>query len=300
MRKIFVLGSLNMDLVISAPCIPAAGETICGSGFMANPGGKGANQAAACAKLGGHVLLGGCVGNDDFGVALCENLTASGVNTEQVYTAEGHSTGVAVIVIAHGDNRIILDAGANDTVDIARADALLQQAGEGDILLTQLEIPIETVGYALKKAASLNMLTILNPAPAYKQVVDYLEYVDIIVPNETELALLTGKYDVDEGIHELIKQGIRTMIVTMGSKGLCCYTEGRITYMGKAAVDAVVDTTAAGDTFCGALAVGLAEDCTLIDTLRYANHAAALTVTKKGAQASIPTRKEVDVFMSRF
>lgn len=297
MKRIFVLGSLNMDLVISTPYIPSAGETMYGSGFMTNPGGKGANQAVACAKLGGRVLMCGCVGKDLFGNTLLKGLSDSGVATEHIQQVDKSPTGVAMITVCEQDNRIILDPGANYSITKERIDSFLSCAQKQDLLLVQLEIPLEMVEYGLKRAKEIGMETLLNPAPANDKAQKLYRYVDIIIPNETELEMLTGAQILEDGILMLANQGIKAVIVTLGKKGYCYYQNGSMLY-GKGIDVNAVDTTAAGDTFCGALAVKLAENCRLSQALNYANCAAALAVTKSGAQASIPTKIEVDAMVA--
>lgn len=297
MKRIFVLGSLNMDLVISTPYIPSAGETMYGSGFMINPGGKGANQAVACAKMGGKVLMCGCVGKDLFGNSLLKGLSGFGVATEHIQQVDKSPTGVAMITVCEQDNRIILDPGANYSVTKERIDSFLACAQKQDLLLVQLEIPIEMVGYALKRAKEIGMETLLNPAPANEKIQMFYQYVDIIIPNETELEMLTGTQILEDGILMLANQGIKAVVVTLGKRGYCSYYNGSISY-GKGKTVNAVDTTAAGDTFCGALAVKLSENGRLSDALNYANCAAALAVMKNGAQASIPTKIEVDAMMT--
>ena len=292
MKNIFVFGSLNMDLAIRAPCIPRVGETMYGNGFMMNPGGKGANQAVACGKLGGRVFMGGCVGDDAFGKMLLKALAGHNVSAAAVRVMPGVSSGVAMITVIDGDNRILLDAGANACAKKSDADALLSRARKGDIFLTQLENDAEITGYALAAAKKKGMFTILNPAPASDAIIPWLSYVDIIVPNETEYEYYTGMREIRVGGNVFFDAGIRRVVVTLGKKGYCCLTPTEIVC--EDCVKApVVDTTAAGDTFCGALAVRLAVGDSLADALRYANSAAALTVTRRGAQSSIPTREEV-------
>ena len=195
--KIFVLGSLNMDLVIEAPFMPENGRTITGGGFMTNPGGKGANQAAAVGKLGGNAYMIGCVG-EAFGDELKAALGASGVHTEYVGKVEGVSSGIAVIVVVDGDNRIILEKGANERVDATLIDAALATAEAGDYFVAQLEIPQASVAYALKKAKEKGMVTVLNPAPAAALTEDVLPYCDYFMPNQSETAFYTGIYPADE------------------------------------------------------------------------------------------------------
>lgn len=296
MKKIYVFGSLNMDLVINSPREVLQGETIQGSGFMTNPGGKGANQAVACGKLGGKVFMGGAVGSDGFGTELTNNLSACGVDVSRVRKLPGVPTGVAVILIVNHDNRIILDAGANGLADESDVDRLLADAGPGDILLTQLENRIEIIGYALQKAKALGMTTILNPAPMNLAIMPYLPYADIITPNETELALMAGseEQDLNRNAEALFNKGVSVLVITLGGKGYAYRQKTDASfYYGKAIPVEVVDTTAAGDTFCGALAVRLAEDRPLDEALAFANKAASVTVTRKGAQQAIPTIDEL-------
>ena len=205
MKNIFVFGSLNVDLVIRAPYLPRAGETMHGDGFMINPGGKGANQAVACGKLGGNVFMGGCVGEDAFGHMLLRSLRDNRGCADAVRVLPQISSGVAVITVVDGDNRIVLDAGANACADRSDVDNLLSLAKRGDIFLTQLENKTEVIGYALAEAKKKGMFTILNPAPATDEIVPWFPYVDVIVPNETESYLLTGTKDFSAALEMLAK-----------------------------------------------------------------------------------------------
>ncbi len=285
MKKIFVVGSLNSDLVIHAPYMPVGGETLMGSDFETNNGGKGANQACACARLGGEVYMCGCVGNDAFGKGLIDSLDRDGVHTDFIRKIDKTPTGVAVIVVTKGENRIILDSGANGLLTENDIDKMLEFASCGDIYLTQLENPISVVGYGLKKAKEKGLLVVLNPAPANAKIKEYLSYVDIIVPNETELEILGG-------ITGLCGYGIKTIITTLGSKGYEIYKDGKATRYPCIDIKAV-DTTAAGDTACGGLCVGLSMDNSLEDAIAFGSKAASIACTRKGAQKSVPTRDEV-------
>lgn len=290
-KKIYVLGSLNMDLVIRSPYMPVAGETVSGSDFIMNPGGKGANQAAACGKLGGEPIMAGCVGSDVFGEELLETLKRNGVDVARVRRAEG-SSGIAVIVLSEGDNRIIVDPGANALVGEADVERLLSDVSEGDIFLTQLENPADTVGYALKRAREKGMLTILNPAPWNDGIRPYLQYVDMITPNETELALASGEDDVYGGLKKLHDGGIATVLVTLGGDGYRIYGDGR-DVKGSAIKVTPVDTTAAGDTFSGALAAELAAGADVESAAVFASKCASIACTRHGAIRSVPDRAEV-------
>ncbi len=274
-----------MDLSIKSPYMPQAGETIIGGDFMTNCGGKGANQAFAAGKLGGEVAMCGCVGADVFGKELLSNLQSVGVNTDFIKISEGVSTGIAVIVVAEKDNRIILDKGANATLTKSQIDAFLSRAEEGDVYLTQLENPIDVIGYGLRKAKEKGMYTILNPAPANTEIGRYLAYADLITPNETELEILGGK-------ERLFADGINTIVTTLGSRGYEIATPNGEKQYPCIHVDAV-DTTAAGDTLCGGLAVGLAQGLSLESAASFGSAAASLACTRRGAAKSVPSVDEV-------
>ena len=245
MKRIFVVGSLNMDLCIESPYMPKAGETITGSGFMTNGGGKGANQTVAAAKLGGMVRMCGVVGNDSFGQVLVNNLSLVGADTSHIRISNDAPTGIAVIVITDGNNRIILDKGANALLSEKDVDEFLSEASAGDIYLTQLENPIDVIGYGLTVAKEKGMLTILNPAPANKEILRFLPFVDLITPNETELEIFGGK-------DELFSQGVKTIVTTLGAEGYEIANKCGAKKYPCIKVN-VADTTAAGDTLCGGL-----------------------------------------------
>ena len=305
MKKIFVLGALNQDLVISAPYMPEAGESLKGGGFFTNCGGKGANQAAACGKNGVETYMVGCVGNDVYGAGQTENLKSFNVRTEFIRRVESVPTGTAVIVITDGNNRIVFDPGANSAVtfpDVKKA--LDEKASAGDYFICQLEIPIEAAEESMVYAKSKGLITILNPAPAAKLNPRFLKAADIIIPNESETALLTGIKPTDE---QSIKRaaavffgcGIKTVIITLGPRGAALLeSRGELKIIETFPIE-VVDTTAAGDTFIGALTAKLAGNTCLADAVRYANAAASLAVSVKGAQSSIPDKKAILEFLKR-
>ena len=284
----YITGSLNMDLCIETPYMPKEGETITGKNFISNGGGKGANQATAAAVLGGNVKMCGVVGNDSFGEILVDNLRKAGVTTDCIRKQKGVSTGIAVIVLTGGNNRIILDKGANATLTEKDIDEFLKDAKEGDVYLTQLENPISVIGYGLKKAKEAGMFTILNPAPANKEISEYFEYVDLITPNETELEIFGGK-------EKLFDAGIKKIVTTLGSKGYEIADASSSEIYPCIKVKAV-DTTAAGDTLCGGLVVGLSEGKTLEEACAFGSKAASIACTRRGAQQSIPSREEVENF----
>ena len=290
MKRIFIVGSLNYDLVINAPYMPVGGETLKGSDFMTNCGGKGANQAFACGKLGGEAYMCGCVGNDSFASKLIDNLNSAGVNTDFVTKIEKTSTGVAVIVVTEGENRIIIDSGANGFLEKKHIDKMLEIATKGDIYLTQLENPIDIIGYGLKKAKEKGLLTILNPAPASKDIKEYLSYADIITPNETELEILGGK-------SSLFNKGVKTIITTLGASGYEISTKDNSKIYPCIKVKAV-DTTAAGDTASGGLCVGLSQGWDIESAMAFGSKAASIACTRRGAQQSVPSRNEVLSFPS--
>ena len=291
MKRIFVVGSLNYDLVINAPYMPVGGETLKGSDFMTNAGGKGANQAYACGKLGGEIYMCGAVGADSFGDALIDSLNSVGVNTDFVKKVEKTSTGVAVIVVTEGENRIIIDSGANACVTKDDVDSFLEKAKRGDIFLTQLENPIDIVGYGLKAASEKGLLVVLNPAPASVEIKKYLKYVDIITPNETELEILGGK-------DEIFSQGVETIITTLGASGYEIATKDGSKIYPCIKVKAV-DTTAAGDTASGGLCVKLAEGKSIEEAMAFGSLSASIACTKRGAQMSVPSLDEIDAYLKK-
>ncbi|MBO4573483.1 MAG: ribokinase [Clostridia bacterium] len=293
--KIYVIGSINMDLVIGTDVMPERGQTLSGHGFMTNPGGKGANQAVAVAKLGGSVEMVGCVGNA-FGDELVSTLRNYGVGVKYVKKLDDVSSGIAVIVVSEGDNRIILDAGANGRLDKDAVLSALSDAEAGDWLICQLEVPLDTVTYALKLAKEKKMTTVLNPAPAAKIPSAAFADVDYFVPNQTETEFYTGVFPSDVALArhaaDILKaQGIKNVIITMGSEGAAIFADKEL-FAPSFKVEAI-DTTAAGDTFVGALVTRLSSGDDIAAAATYANKASSITVTRKGAQQSIPTKEEL-------
>lgn len=302
-RRIVVLGSLNIDLVQRVPRMPVAGETLTGSDLETYTGGKGANQACAAALLGGSVVMVGMIGRDVFSERLIAELKRTGVDTELVGKV-GTSSGTAVIfVMPNGENSIVISPGANAEVTAAVALDAVEQLQAGDFLLCQLETPMESVHAAMKAAHEKGVITILDPAPARGLPEDLLRSTSILTPNQTEAAFLICSNEAIEtaaqatnAARQLQSRGASVVIVKMGSAG-CVAAEGsHVTEVAAFYVQAV-DTTAAGDTFNGALAVGLAEGMSLVDATRFANGAAALSVTKPGAIASMPSRVQVEQFI---
>ena len=300
---ITVIGSLNMDLVTYVTRLPQTGETIIGQDFKQIPGGKGANQADAIARQGASVSLLGGVGNDAFGEALLAALHDDGVDISQIKRFSDTATGIATITVdSAGHNSIVVTPGANYCFLAEHVQNLQAALDESQIIVTQLEIPLETVKYALQAAKGLGKTTILTPAPACKLDDVLLSYVDILIPNETELELLSGaalatEADIIAASRELIDQGVETVIVTLGERG-CIYinSEGWRSFAAYQ-VDPV-DTTAAGDSFIGGLAVALSEGKRIEAAIPFAMAVAALTVTKKGAQSSLPYRREVEELLN--
>jgi ribokinase len=303
-RPIAVVGSLNMDFVVGVSRLPKPGETRPGHGFRTIPGGKGANQACAAGRLGGRCAMIGRVGEDVFGVQLATGLRADGVDVSGVAVTPGEPTGVALIFVEDGgQNVIVIAAGANGR--LATEDlGFLAQSKDG-LLLLQLESPPATVEAAAARGRALGMTTILDPAPARPLPPALLAHIDILTPNESEARVLLGQPpgDVTEAEAPAIaaalrRLGPRTAIVKMGGKGAWLDDGCGSRHIPGFAVKAV-DTTAAGDTFNGALAVALAEGRPLAEAMRFANAAAAISVTRPGAQASIPSRADVDALLDR-
>ena len=300
MTDILVVGSLNMDLVVRASRFPDPGETILGEDLLTFPGGKGANQAVAASRLGAEVAITGRVGNDSFGSTLIDNLKNNKVAVSHVIRDDSVSTGTAVIVIdSHGQNSIVLSSGANGRV--RPADIAPESFINSKLLLLQFEIPIETVVHSAILAREKNLLILLNPAPAQSIPEELLKTADYILPNETELGLLTGKQvtdlpSIESAGRSLILRGAQNIIVTLGEKGALIVNKEGAKHIPSFEVK-VVDTTAAGDAFVGGLAVGLLNGKPLEDAVQYACACGALAVTRLGAQPSLPTKEEVDNFL---
>ena len=297
MKNILIIGSINIDLVINTDILPKLGETVHGKNFMTSYGGKGANQAVAVAKLYGKADMIGAVGNDEFGKLLKTNLENNSIRTKGVKISETNS-GVAVITVCGGDNHIILDGGANDTVTPAWIDDNMDLIRNADIVIFQLEIPMETIIYASKKAKELGCKVLLNPAPAAKLPEELLSYCDIIVPNEHEAEIITGYSDEEAALKALWNDGKRTVIITLGSKG-CLYNEGLTIKKQSAFSVNAIDSTAAGDSFIGGYCSAIAEGKTMDDAILFATAVSAITVSRPGAGASIPTREEAEAFLAQ-
>ncbi len=304
MGKILVIGSLNMDFVVNVKHMPQVGETLLADSLEFIPGGKGANQAYALGKLGADVTMLGAVGNDSYGDIQIEGLKAVGVDTTHIERIEGVNTGIALInVNEKGDNSIIVVQGANKYVSREYIDKNLKVIEESDIVIFQLEIPIDTVAYAAKKAKGLGKTVILDPAPAPDSIPeDLLANVDIIKPNETELVKLTGIEEVDgcmnKAVDTIKKQGVKTVIVTLGGKGSFVSGQNNVVKHISTEDVKVIDTTAAGDSFIASMALYLSKGKDIIAAVKFANHVASISVTRKGAQSSMPSMEEVEKYIS--
>ena len=296
MKKIVVLGSMNMDLTILADPFPGKGETVTGSGYAEIPGGKGANQAVAAGRMGSDISFISACGGDGFGSTLLDELIKSNVNTDNVKRMNAH-TGIALIVReADGDNRIILAAGANGQIDPSMIKTIKTVIEGAGFLLLQLEIPLKTVEYAAELAKKSGTIVILDPAPAVKLSDELLSNVDYLLPNEHELDLVLGGVSgsLAEKAAILINKGVGKVILTEGDKGVTIVSNNNEMKIAAPKMDAV-DTTAAGDTFAGAFAYGLANNWEMVRAAEFAVKAASLSVTKVGAQSSIPWLKEVEL-----
>jgi ribokinase len=297
-RYILVAGSSNTDMVINSPHLPAPGETIIGSSFFMNPGGKGANQAVAAARLGGHVTFICKTGNDIFGKQAAAIFENEGIDTSYLIEDADNPSGVALITVDdNGENTIVVASGSNGTLSRADIGHSINVIENAAIVLMQLEIPIDTVHYIAETARSKNVRVILNPAPACELPDALLKNISIITPNEKEAAMLTGIQvnSIDtakKAAVVLSAKGIETVIITLGPKGALVYHDKQFEHIKSVEVKAV-DTTAAGDIFNGALAVALNEGMPVIEAVVFACKAAAISVTRKGAQSSAPYRKEL-------
>lgn len=301
--RILIVGSSNTDMVIKADHLPAPGETILGGTFLMNPGGKGANQAVAAARLGGNVVFICKTGNDIFGRQSIQLFQEEGIDTSYILSDAKHPSGVALISVdKNAENCIVVASGANATLsvgDLQRAEAVI---GEAVMVLMQLEIPVATVQYVAATASAKNIKVILNPAPACELPDELLKNINIVTPNKTEAEMLTGikVTDLDsakEAALKLNSKGIETVIITLGVSGALVLHDQKFTHIRALPVTAV-DTTAAGDVFNGALAVAFSEGKDVLAATEFACNAAAIAVTRLGAQSSAPYKREIDGFLA--
>ena len=297
--KVVIVGSLNMDLVTRAPRLPRAGETLAGQSFVTVSGGKGANQAVAAARLGASVAMVGCVGDDAYGEQLRTALLAEGIDCQAVTPVSGESTGVALIVVDDSSqNAIVIVAGGNGHVTASVVDSFDALLSGAEVIICQLEVPLDTVGHVLKRGHELGKTVILNPAPASGPLpAEWFAWIDYLIPNESEATALTGlpvdsTASADAAASALLKAGVSKVIVTLGEQGALFASASRSEHFPAPKVQPV-DTTAAGDTFVGGFAAALADGKSESDAIRFGQVAAALSVTRSGAQPSIPTFAEV-------
>lgn len=299
-KKIVVVGSCNTDMVVKSDRLPVPGETVLGGAFMMNPGGKGANQAVAIARMGGNVTFISKTGNDLFGRQSVEMYGDENIVTDYIFSDQHLPSGVALITVdRNGENCIVVASGANGSLspkDIEKAKNVIENA---DILLMQLEVPMDTVEYAAKLAYEKGVKVVLNPAPAAFLSNDLLHCLYTIIPNKTEAEMLSGIKVSDletakQSADIIAAKGVDKVVITLGSKGALIKDGDVYSFIPADKVEAV-DTTAAGDTFCGAFCVGISEGLSIEDAVRMATKAAGITVTREGAQAAIPYRKEIQL-----
>jgi len=299
MSKIVVIGSSNTDMVIKTAHLPAPGETVLGGRFFMNPGGKGANQAVAATRLSGDVVFVAKVGDDIFGQEAVEGLKSEGINTDTIVVDSDNPSGAATITVdEQGENCIAVASGANAALGPADIDSAAPQIEAANVLLMQLETPVPTVQYAASLGKKAGKTVILNPAPAQPLSDGLLAQLDVITPNETEAEILTGikvetEDDAEKAARALRDKGVGVVIITLGSRGAFVLSESFLGLVPAPKVEPV-DVTAARDTFNAALAVGLADGQAIEDAVVFANKAAAISVTRLGAQASTPTLEELE------
>lgn len=290
MKKLAVVGSINIDQTVTAERIPLKGETLPGVNLRYIPGGKGANQAVAMAKLGAQVEMFGCVGDDENGRKMAANLSANGVETGHIKVAAGVPTGIAIITVGDHDNTIIVVEGANGLVDRAYIDSVKDVLLSYDMVALQHEIPLDTVHYVVNLCAEHGIPVLLNPAPAAAVPMDIIEKVTYLTPNEHEAVLIFGR---ERSTEELLKAYPEKLIITQGSRGVSVgLAGGEVLNVPARKVD-VVDTTGAGDTLNGAFCVKAVQGCGIVEALQYANAASSLSIGKFGAQSGMPTAEEL-------
>lgn len=291
--KVVVIGSSNTDMTIKGDRLPKPGETVLGGEFRMGPGGKGANQAVAAQRLGADVSFICKVGRDIFGDNAISGYQKEGIDCSRILRSDKASGTALILVDGNAENCIAVAPGANADLTPEDVDSVADVICSADYLILQLEIPVESVLRAAKIAHEAGVYVILNPAPACHLPDELFGYISLITPNQTESALLSGIEDnLDAAVEKLMQLGVKDVVVTLGSKGSLVISEGTRTLVPSLKVKAV-DTTAAGDTFCGALCVALSEGCSLVDAAGFATKASALTVQKMGAQDSIPFRSDI-------
>lgn len=301
MADVVVLGSLNMDLVVRAQQMPRPGETVHGDAFTTIPGGKGANQAAAAARLGAEVAMVGRVGADAFGSGLIDNMRSQGVDVSNARIDPGAPSGIAMIIVdGRGENSIVVAPGANGQVDLDDLRQARELLSRAKYLVMQFEIPLPVVGRAIELAREMDLSVVLNPAPAYSVEPSFLAGVSCLVANETEAEVLTGMgvRDLDTARiagQSMLALGIPVAIITLGANGALLVTEGQVTHIPAREVE-VVDTTAAGDAFVGGLVSARLRGLDWADAVRYATCAGTLATTVLGAQTSLPMADQVNAF----
>ncbi len=300
-RRIVVVGSSNTDLVVNAARIPRAGETVLGESFLMAPGGKGANQAVGAARLGADVTLVARIGNDAFGAQALEGFAREQIDTDYIVRDESAASGVALIVVDQtGENAIAVAPGANRLLTVADVEAAREPIASADVLLLQLEVPLQTVKYAARIAADAGVPVILNPAPAQPLDAETLRLTTVLTPNQHEaLALARPFSDGNDSLRTIGRRlrdaGAHNVVITLGNQGALLITERQAQQVAAPKVKSV-DSTAAGDAFNGALAYALAGAEPLVEAVRFASLAGALAVTRRGAQPSLPTRAEMAAF----
>lgn len=307
MNKLIVFGSVNADHVLQIPYFPRPGETLMGRNYQVIAGGKGANQAVAAARLGADIGFIACVGSDSFGQNIIQSFAQDGINTDYISTIPSTPTGVALIQVSdEGENSICLSPEANNALDQDRVSIFKDPIQHCDYLLLQLETPLDGIQSAIelaKSGSNSDIKIVLNPAPAKALPDSILKQIDIITPNETEAEVLTGITITDDisaqkAANILHAKGITTVMITLGAKGVWLSENGKGKIIQGFKVNAI-DTTAAGDTFNGALVTALLEGMATITAVQFAHAAAAISVTRFGAQTSIPTRQETDDFLAQ-
>ncbi len=304
MNKLVVLGSVNADHVLQVPSFPRPGETLHGRNYQVIPGGKGANQAVAAARLNAEIGFIACVGDDSFGINIRENFKMDGIDITGVKMQPNCPTGIAMIQVADsGENSICISAEANAKLTAEAIEPDLERIRQAEYLLMQLETPMCGIEKAARIAKDAKTNVVLNPAPARELSDELLSCIDVITPNETEAEVLTGVTVIDddsaqEAANILHSKGIEIVMITLGAKGVWLSQNGRGEIIPVFRVEAT-DTTAAGDTFNGSFVTGLLEDLPLESAIKFAHAAAAISVTRFGAQTSIPTRQEVEEFLEQ-